>query len=153
MKSLSRVRLFTTLWTVAHQAPLSMEFSQARILEWVAIFFSRGIFLTQGLNPYLLHLLHWQVDSLLLSHLGRPWHAGGSSGVCVSAQSCPTLCDPVNCSPQGFSVHRIFRQEYWSGRPFPLPGDLPDPEIEPASLAPPALAGGFFTTSTPWEAL
>ena len=72
VKSLSRVRLFATLWTVAHQAPLSMEFSQARILEWVAIFFSRGIFLTQGLNPYLLHLLHWQVDSLLLSHLGRP---------------------------------------------------------------------------------
>ena len=73
----------------------------------------------------------------------------GVPAVCVSAQSCPTLCDPVNCSPQGFSVHRIFRQEYWSGRPFPLPGDLPDPEIEPASLAPPALAGDFFTTVPP----
>ena len=35
------------------------------------------------------------------------------------------------------------RQEYWSGLPFPPPGDLPDPGIEPAS---PALAGGFFTT-------
>ena len=32
----------------------------------------QGIFLTQGLNPYLLHLLHWQVDSLSLSHLGIP---------------------------------------------------------------------------------
>ena len=40
------------------------------------------------------------------------------------------------------------RQEYWSGLPFPPPGDLPDPGIEPASLASPALAGGFFTTST-----
>ena len=39
---------------------------QARILEWVAISFSHGIFLTQGLNPCLLHLLHWQVDSLPL---------------------------------------------------------------------------------------
>ena len=37
------------------------------------------------------------------------------------------------------------RQEYWSGLPFPPPGDLPDPRIEPASLGSPALAGGFFT--------
>ena len=38
------------------------------------------------------------------------------------------------------------RQEYWSGLPFPSPGDLPDPEIEPASPVSPALADGFFTT-------
>ena len=60
----SRVRLFATPWTVAHQAPLSMGFS---------------------------------------------------------------------------------RQEYWSGLPFPSPGDLPDSR-------PPPLAGGFFTASTVWEA-
>ena len=64
VKSLSRVRLFATPWTVAHQAPQSMGFS---------------------------------------------------------------------------------RQEYWSGLPFPSPGDLPDPRIEPMS---PALAGRFFTTET-----
>ena len=40
------------------------------------------------------------------------------------------------------------RQEYWSGFPCPSPGDLSDPGIEPLSLASPALAGGFFTTST-----
>ena len=61
VKSLSRVQLFVTPWTVAYQAPPSMGFS---------------------------------------------------------------------------------RQEYWSGLPFPSPGDLPDTEIEPVS---PALAGGFFT--------
>ena len=44
--------------------------SQARVLEWVAISFSRGIFLTQGLN---LHLLHWQMDSLPMRHLRRPY--------------------------------------------------------------------------------
>ena len=44
------------------------------------------------------------------------------------------------------------RQEYWSGLPFPPPGDLPNPDIEPASLMSPALVGGFFTTSTTWEA-
>ena len=37
------------------------------------------------------------------------------------------------------------RQEYWSRLPFPSPGNLPDPGIEPASLMSPALAGGFFT--------
>ena len=44
------------------------------------------------------------------------------------------------------------RQEYWSRFPFPPPGDLPDPGIEPASLASPALTGRFLTTSTTWEA-
>jgi len=44
------------------------------------------------------------------------------------------------------------RQEYWSGLPFPALGDLPNPEIKPASTKSPALAGGFFTTSTTWEA-
>ena len=39
------------------------------------------------------------------------------------------------------------RQEYWSGLPFPPPGALPDPGIEPVSLASPALAGRFFTTA------
>ena len=41
------------------------------------------------------------------------------------------------------------RQEYWSGLPCPPLGDLPDPGIEPVSLMSPALAGNFFTTSTP----
>ena len=45
------------------------------------------------------------------------------------------------------------RQEYWNGFPFPTPGDLPDPGIEPATLVSPALAGKFFTTSTTWEVL
>ena len=44
------------------------------------------------------------------------------------------------------------RQEYWSGLPCPPPGDLPEAGIEPMSLSSPALAGGFFTTSTTWEA-
>ena len=65
---LSRVQLFETLWTIARQAPLSMEFS---------------------------------------------------------------------------------RQEYWNGLPFPPPGDLPDPGIEPTSRASSALAGEFFSTELP----
>ena len=44
------------------------------------------------------------------------------------------------------------RQKYWSGLPCPPPGDLPNPGIETASLMSPALAGGFFITSTTWGA-
>ena len=43
------------------------------------------------------------------------------------------------------------RQEYWSGLPFPSPGDLPDPGIKPLYLTSPALAGGFFTTIALWD--
>ena len=46
---------------------------------------------------------------------------------------------------------RFSRQEYWSGLPYPPPGDPPDPGIEHASLMSPALASSFFTTSTTWE--
>ena len=66
------------------------------------------------------------------------------------AKSCPTLYDPTDCSPPGSSAHGIFpRQEYWSGLPFPSPGDLPDPGIEPVSPDSPALAGKLFTTEPP----
>ena len=41
------------------------------------------------------------------------------------------------------------RQEYWSGLPFPTPGDLHDQGIKPKSLASPSLAGRFFTTAPP----
>ena len=41
---------------------------------------------------------------------------------------------------------------YWSGLPFPPSEDLPDPGTEPSSLLSPALAGGFFTTTSTWEA-
>ena len=49
-------------------------------------------------------------------------------------QSCPTLCDPMDHSPPGSSVHGFSRQEYWSGLPCPPPGDLADPRIKPISL-------------------
>ena len=64
----------------------------------------------------------------------------------VLAQLCLTLCNPMDCSPPGTSVHGFPRQEYWSGLSFPPLGDLPDPRIK---LASPALAGGLFTTELP----
>ena len=65
-----------------------------------------------------------------------------------SLQSCLTPCDPVDCSPPGSSVHGIF-QEHWSGLPFPTPGDLPDPEIEPASPVAPVLQADSLPLSHP----
>ena len=50
---------------------------------------------------------------------------------------------PWTVAPQAPLSRGSSRQEYWSGLPFPTPGDLPNPGIEPRS---PALAGGFFTT-------
>ena len=49
--------------------------------------------------------------------------------------SCPTPCDPMDCSPQTPLSVGFSRQEYWSGLPFSSPGDLPDPGIEPGSPA------------------
>ena len=54
--------------------------------------------------------------------------------------------------PPGSSVHRIFQARILEWLPLPTPGDLPDPGIEPESLASAALAGGFVTTGTPGEA-
>jgi len=50
----------------------------------------------------------------------------------------------MDCSPPGSSVHGILQQEYWSGLPYPPPGDLPDPQIKPTPFMSPALAGGLF---------
>ena len=64
-------------------------------------------------------------------------------------QLCLTLCNPMDHSPPGFSVHRILQARYWSGLPCPSPGDVPDPGIEHTSLPSPALAGGFFPRVPP----
>ena len=66
--------------------------------------------------------------------------------ICV--QLFATLWTVAHQVPQsmGFS-----RQEHWNGLPCPLPGDLPDPGIEPMSLTSPTLAGRFFTTRAMWE--
>ena len=55
--------------------------------------------------------------------------------------SCLILCDSMDCSLPDSSVHRNLQARIRSGLPFPLLGDLADPEIKPTS---PALAGGFY---------
>jgi len=67
------------------------------------------------------------------------------------AQSCPTLCNPMDRGvwqgfPPGFLVHGISMPEYWSGEPFPFCRDLPYPEIKPAS---PALQADSLPSESP----
>ena len=64
----SRVRLCVTLWTVAHQAPLSRN-SPGKNTGVGCHFLLQGTFQTQGSNPGLLCLLHWQMS---YCHLGSP---------------------------------------------------------------------------------
>ena len=67
--------------------------------------------------------------------------------VYVCAHPCPTFCYPWTVACQAPLSIEFYRQGYWTGLPFPSPGDLPDPGIEPAFLMSVALVGRFFTTS------
>ena len=130
----------------------------------------QGIFPTQGLNPC---LLHCRQILYRLSHQGSQGFPDVNGGGRCVGPGLPAG-SPVLASPQGWSpaeplasetstlcltlatswtvAHQALRsmgfprQECWRGLPFPSPGNLPDPGIEPMS---PALAGGFFTTETP----
>ena len=74
--------------------------------------------------------------------------------MCVlSCFSCvPLFVIPLTVACQTSLSMGFSRQEYQSGLPFPSPEDLPDPGIKRASLKSPALACGFFTTATTWDA-
>ena len=63
-----------------------------------------------------------------------------------SLQSCPTLYDPMQLACQAPLSMGISRQEYWSGLPFPSPGDLLDPGIERQS---PTLEADTLTSEPP----
>ena len=72
-----------------------------------------------------------------------------SNGVCVHAWSLSGIrffATPWTVALQATLSMGFSRQEYWSGLPFPSPGDLPDPGIKPVSSA---LAGGSFITVSP----
>ena len=124
VKSLSRVRLFVTPWTVSYLAPPSMGFSRQEYSSGLP-FPSPGHLPNPGIRPRSPSL---RADSL-------PSEPQGSSVNCV---------DHIELVMLGF-----WRQEHSSGLPFPSPGDLADSRIQLASPGSPALTGRFFTTETP----
>ena len=121
-------------WTVACQAPLPIGIHQARILEWVAM-------------PSSSQPGDQTQASGIASRFFTIWATREPSWkVKVKSLSRVRLCHSMDCSlpgSMGFS-----RQEYWSGLPFPSPGDLPDPEIEPRS---PAFQADPLTSELPGE--
>ena len=60
------------------------------------------------------------------------------------AQQCLTLWEPLDCNRQTSLSMVFLKQEYWSGLPFPSPGDIPSPGIKPASPEFPALQTDSF---------
>ena len=95
----------------------------------------QGIFPTQGANPCLLCLLHWQVGSLPLAPPGFKHlsplpsfnRLNTSAAAAKSLQSCLILCNPMDCSPPGSSAHGILQAGILEWVPFPPPGDPSKP--------------------------
>ena len=108
-------------------------------IEYIPIFvrvnFTQHGFFSQGIMKLL-----FTVNDITFCSLHQAWKQGLSSifeSESEVAQSCPTLCDPVDCSLHQASPSMGFsRQEYWSGLPFLSTGVLPDPGIEPKSQGP-----------------
>ena len=70
--------------------------------------------------------------------------------VCAQLVTCVWLfATPWTIAHQTLLSMVFSRQEYWSGLPFPTPGDLPNPGIKPMSSVSPTLSGRFFTTVPP----
>ena len=109
---------------------------QARILECVAMSSSREIFQTQGSNPHLLCLLHWQAGSLPLAP-GKP-----VLELCISHSVMSNSCYPMDCNLPGSSVHGILhaRALEWVAIPFSRGSSQPRDGTHVSCIA-----GGFFT--------
>ena len=134
--------------------------SKSRMLEWVAISFSRRSFqawdlpnpgikpVSPTLRKHSLPLSHHSSSLIFRKALLTKEEQTVSSQSEV-AQSCPTLCDPTDCSLPGSSVHAIFKARVLEWLPFPSPGDLPDPGIEPGS--PSLQANALPSEPSRWE--
>ena len=92
---------------------------QVRILQWVAMSYSRGS--SWPRDQTYVSLVSW-IDRWILYHCST-WEALFRFMKMLVAQSWPTLCDPMNCIAHQASLYIEFsRQEYWSGLPFLSPG-------------------------------
>ena len=114
----SYVWLFETLWTVAHQPPLSIRFSRQEYWSGLPCpppedLPDPGIESTSLLSPALAG------GFFTSARPGNPLNWVESESESEVAQSCPTLSDPMDYSPPGPPSMGFSRQEYWSGVPLP----------------------------------
>ena len=82
----------------------------------------------------------------------KPLHWKGDCVCVLLAQSCLTLCNPIDCSLPASSVHGIFQARILEWVAMPSSRGSSHPGIEPTSPKSPASAAGFFTTSATWKA-
>ena len=110
------------------------------------------------LRVYLDQSFHFGPDSLFAEAAGVPFCACLQNPwpllqmpVRMRTQSCPTLCDPMDCSPPGSSVHGIFQERIleWVAISFSRGSSRPGHQICVFCVS--CTAGGFFTTSATWE--
>ena len=111
------VPLFAPPWIYSNQTTLSMGFSRQEYWSGLPCP-PPGYLPDPGIEPTSPVAPALQADSLLLSHWESP---GNMTCMCAkSLQSCPTLCNPVDCSPPGSSVHEILQSCIleWAAMPF-----------------------------------
>ena len=133
---------FATPWTVACQAPSDHGTSQTSIL--------RLPFPCPGDLPP----RDWTQVSHIAGRLFTVWATRQASYFCMHAQSLQlwtALCNSIDCSPPGFSVHGILQARILEWVLCPPLGDFPDLGIELTSACISCIAGGLFTHWTTWE--
>ena len=138
-------------WTLAHQTPLSVKFSRQEYGSGLS-FPSPMTIPDPGIKPLepYSHALASRVFNT-----STTWEALKLLSVCLCsvAQSCSILCDSMDYSPPGSSVHGILQAKILSNLPLLLQGiDCPDPGVKPASPVPSALAVRFLNHWETWEA-
>ena len=141
-KSLQSWPTLATQWTIGHQAPLSMGFYKQEY--WSVLPYPPPEDLSNpGIEPVSLMSAALAGSSLPLAPTGKPTHCYKLSHLlsCVQLFVTPWTVSHQAPLSMGFS-----RQEYWSGLPFPSPGDLPGPGIKPRS---PALQADALTSEPP----
>ena len=132
----------------------NVKLQSAFILKHRSICFST----TSGLsyqNLGLFHTLHAAYTRItgfpifVSEPLNSYWVPSTVKVLALVAQSCLTLCNPMNCSLPGSSVHGILKARILEWLPFSPPGDLPNPEIEPLSPVSSALQADSLPTEPP----
>ena len=129
----------TRIWPLPRTPSLSYSFSYASS-DWIYFRQRKSVLrhLTRWLSYRLLAAQSWASRSSL------PWCQFLICFCCLVPKSRLPLCDPKDCSLPGSSTHGILQTRYWSGFPFPTPGDLSDPDIKSTS---PALQADSLTMS------
>ena len=145
-KELFSLQRLLSVW-VLHETPTQVYWiiiKQRKTLLQKRVTWLRGFWEGLGRPGFLFQLLHWFVGDFV--HIIQPLCTSVSSSLCMCAkslQSCPTLCDPMDCSLPGSSVHGILQASILEWVAMPSSRGSSCLVIELESLMSPALAGSL----------